>query len=98
MGFDRFAAKHSARESMRLNSPSPILVTLVYFLLTAVLSAAISYLLYDPIADLMDILLVLRVYDPEEIMGEAANVLQLIFDNHQQEPTCLYCVSCSFSM
>lgn len=85
MGFDRFAAKHSARESMRLNSPSPILVTLVYFLLTAVLSAAISYLLYDPIADLMDILLVLRVYDPEEIMGEAANVLQLIFDNHQQE-------------
>lgn len=53
MGFDRFAAKHAARESMRLNDPNPILVTLVYFALTSLLSAAISYLLYDPTADFM---------------------------------------------
>lgn len=76
MGFDRFAAKHAARESMRLNNPSPILVTLAYFALTTLLSAAISYLLYDPTADLM--WCVQAGYEAEEI-------LNFILQNHQRD-------------
>lgn len=76
MGFDRFAAKHAARESMRLNNPSPILVTLVYFALTTLLSAVISYLLYDPMADI--IWAVGAGYEAEEI-------LDFILKNHQQD-------------
>lgn len=76
MNFDRFAAKHAARESMRLNNPSPILVTLVYFALTTLLSAAISYLLYDPVADVM--WAAWAGYEPEEI-------LEFILQNHQQD-------------
>lgn len=76
MGFDRFAAKHAARESMRLNNPSPILVTLVYFALTTLLSAVISYLLYDPAADV--IWCARAGYEAEEI-------LDYILMNHQQD-------------
>lgn len=76
MNFDRFAAKHAARESMRLNNPSPILVTLAYFALTTLLSAAISYLLYDPVSDLM--WAAWAGYEPEEI-------LEFILQNHQQD-------------
>ena len=76
MGFDRFAAKHAARESMRLNNPSPVLVTLVYFILTTLLSAAITYLLYDPSADLM--WCVQAGYEAEEI-------LDYILQNHQRD-------------
>ena len=42
MFFDRVAAKFSARESMRLNRPHPVWVTLVYYLLTSVLFAVVS--------------------------------------------------------
>lgn len=76
MGFDRFAAKHAARESMRLNNPSPILVTLVYFALTTLLSAVISYLLYDPLTDML--WYVRAGYGAEEI-------LDYILLNHQQD-------------
>ena len=76
MGFDRFAAKHAARESMRLNNPSPILVTLVYFVLTTLLSAAISYLLYDPTADVM--WCIQAGYGTEEIAD-------FILANHQRD-------------
>lgn len=76
MGFDRFAAKHAARESMRLNNPSPILVTLAYFALTTILSAVISYLLYDPMADV--IWCVGAGYGAEEIVD-------FILQNHQQD-------------
>lgn len=76
MNFDRFAAKHAARESMRLNNPSPILVTLVYFALTTLLSAAISFLLYDPAADLF--WCIRAGYEAEEI-------LEFILQNRQRE-------------
>lgn len=89
MGFDRFAAKHAARESMRLNNPSPILVTLVYFALTTLLSAAISYLLYDPTADLM--WCVQAGYEAEEI-------LEFILQNHQQDLYMLAGVEFLFSL
>lgn len=80
MGFDRFAAKHAARESMRLNNPSPILVTLLYFALTSLLWAAISYLLYNPAAELM--WCVDAGYTAEEIWGF---FLENILQNHQRD-------------
>lgn len=80
MGFDRFAAKHAARESMRLNNPSPILVTLLYFALTSLLSAVISYLLYDPAAELMWCLE--AGYTSEEILEY---FLQNILQEHQRD-------------
>lgn len=73
MGFDRFSAKLSARESMRINRPSPILVTLLYFGLTSLLAAAISYLLYDPISEIGQY--IYWGYQPEEI-------LDFIFQEH----------------
>lgn len=76
MGFDRFAAKHAARESMRLNDPNPILVTLVYFALTTLLSAAISFLLYDPTAEIIQY--AAWGYEAEEI-------LEFILREHQQD-------------
>lgn len=66
MGFDRVGAKLSARESMRLNRPSPLLVTLVYFLLTSVLAAVLAYLVYDPASELLQYLSL--GYQPEEIL------------------------------
>lgn len=76
MGFDRFAAKHAARESMRLNNPNPILVTLVYFALTTLLSAAISFLLYDPAVEIIQY--ATWGYEAEEI-------LEFILREHQQD-------------
>ncbi len=76
MGFDRFAAKHAARESMRLNDPNPILVTLVYLALTTLLSVAISYLLYDPAADILQY---------AALGYEAEEILNFIFQEHQQD-------------
>ncbi len=52
MGFNRIQAKLSARESMRLNRPSPMLVTLVYYLLTSVLFTVVMYFVYDPFRDI----------------------------------------------
>lgn len=92
MGFDRFAAKHAARESMRLNNPSPILVTLAYFVLTTLLSAAISYLLYDPTADLL--WCIQAGYQPEELM----DALDLIWKNHQQDLMLLFGVQFLFNL
>lgn len=89
MIFDRFAAKHAARESMRLNNPSPILVTLVYFALTTLLSAAISYLLYDPVADVM--WAAWAGYEPEEI-------LEFILANHSRDLYLLAGVEVLFSL
>lgn len=65
MGFDRVGAKLAARESMRINKPSPLWVTLGYFLLTSVLAAAISYLVYSPLNDMLEYLT--YGYEPMEI-------------------------------
>lgn len=89
MVFDRFAAKHQARESMRLNNPSPILVTLVYFVLTTLLSAGISYLLYDPVGDLMWCFQ--AGYEVEEI-------LEFVLSNHQRELLLLVIVQILFNL
>ena len=76
MGFDRFAAKHAARESMRLNNPNPILVTLAYLALTTLLSVAISYLLYDPTTEIIQY--ATWGYEAEEI-------LEFILREHQRD-------------
>lgn len=65
MGFDRAGAKLAARESMRVNKPSPLWVTLGYFLLTSGLAAAISYLVYSPLKDMLEYLS--YGYEPMEI-------------------------------
>lgn len=49
MGFDRFSAKLSARESLRINRPSPVLATLVYLLLTTGLTLGVLYLTIGPL-------------------------------------------------
>ena len=54
MGFDRFDAKMRAKESMRQNRPSPLLVTLVYLLLTTGLSWLIGRLVFDPSTFIME--------------------------------------------
>lgn len=76
MGFDRISAKYAARESMRRNNPSPILVTIVYLALTSLLWAAISSLLYDPMDDMTHY--VWMGFNGEEI-------LNYILENHRQD-------------
>ena len=76
MGFDRFAAKHAARESMRLNNPNPVLVTLVYYALTTLVSVAISYLLYNPAIEIVQY--AAWGYEAEEI-------LDFILREHRQD-------------
>ncbi len=49
-GFDRFEAKMRAKESMRLCRPSPLLVALVYLLLTTGVSLLVGRLIFDPTA------------------------------------------------
>lgn len=46
--FDRIGAKMQAKASMRQASPNPLLVTLVFLLLTTVLFRILSMLLFDP--------------------------------------------------
>lgn len=57
MGFDRFGAKLSARESLRINRPSPVLATLLYFLLTLGLTIAVALLTVGPLVDLYQYIL-----------------------------------------
>lgn len=66
MVFNRIEAKMAARESMRLTRPSPLLVTLVYFLLTSMLMTFIGMLFYSPVSDAMGLLR--YGYKPEEIV------------------------------
>ena len=53
MVFNRIEAKMAARESIRLTRPSPLLVTLLYFLLTSMLLTFIGMLFYNPVSDAM---------------------------------------------
>ena len=55
--FNRIEAKMQAKASMRQTSPSPILVTLVYLLLTAGLVWLLNLVLFDPVSIVMDDLL-----------------------------------------
>ncbi len=48
--FDRFEAKMRAKESMRQCRPSPLLVTLVFMLLTTGVSLLVGRLIFDPSA------------------------------------------------
>ena len=89
MGFDRFAAKHAARESMRLNNPNPVLVTLAYLALTTLLSVAISYLLYDPTTEIIQY--ATWGYEAEEILEFAWGLGKNFIE--QRFPVCLLCWS-----
>lgn len=55
MYIDRPALKREARQAMRAARPSPMLVTLLYLLLTAGLSTLISIILSDPIVRIMEL-------------------------------------------
>lgn len=65
MYFNRIEAKLTAKASMRQANPSPILVTLVYILLTGVLTAVIPRLLGDPMSQMAEYLMM--GYGPEEV-------------------------------
>ena len=66
MVFNRIEAKMAARESIRLTRPSPLLVTLLYFLLTSMLLTFIGMLFYNPVSDAMG--LFQYGYAPQEIV------------------------------
>lgn len=77
MYFNRIEAKLTARASMRRARPSPILVSLVYLLLTGVLTAVIPRLLGDPFNEMAEYLMM--GYGPEEVfeyvvLGNVAGV------------------------
>lgn len=65
MYFNRIEAKLTARVSMRQANPSPILVSLVYILLTGVLTAVVPRLLGDPVSQMTEYLMM--GYGPEEV-------------------------------
>lgn len=78
MYFNRVEAKLTAKASMRQARPSPILVSLVYLLLTGVLTAVIPRLLGDPFSAMSEYLMM--GYTPEEVfeyvvMGNVAGVV-----------------------
>lgn len=58
MGFNRITAKQAAKMSIRQARPSPLLVTLIFLLLTSGVSAALGAVLFNPFAqaayDLME--------------------------------------------
>lgn len=67
MGFDRYAAKKAAKNSMRQTSPHPVLVTLVYLLLTSVIVGAITTIaIGNPAAEMATYLL--QGYELEEVL------------------------------
>ena len=77
MYFNRVEAKLTAKVSMRQANPSPILVSLVYLLLTGVLTVVIPRLLGDPFSAMTEYLMM--GYAPEEVfeyvvMGNVAGV------------------------
>lgn len=75
MGFNRMEAKVAAKTSMRLTRPSVMLVTLVYLLLTTILTLVLLNLLYNPMTDFI-IHVEYRNYRVEETM---AYILQTHF-------------------
>ncbi len=66
-GFDRFEAKMRAKESMRLCRPSPLLVSLVYLLLTTGVSLVVGRLIFDPSSFILSYLEM--AYPLEEILA-----------------------------
>ena len=66
MGFNRPEAKFQARNAMRGAYPHPMLVTLVYVLLTSVLASAIMYFVNNPF-QIAYMYLLDGIYDPETI-------------------------------
>lgn len=65
MGFNRFEAKMAAKNSMRQAHPHPMLVALVFVLLTGVLTSIVLNLVNNPWSEAMGYLA--RGYDPEEV-------------------------------
>lgn len=65
MYFNRIEAKLAARNSMRWANPSPVLVSLMYLLLTGVLTVVIPRLLGDPVNEMTEYLVM--GYAPEEV-------------------------------
>ena len=77
MYFNRIEAKLTAKASMRRANPSPILVSLVYILLTGVLTTVLPRLLGDPVNQMAEYLMM--GYGPEEVfeyvvLGNVAGV------------------------
>ncbi|MEQ2457195.1 DUF975 family protein [Flavonifractor hominis] len=66
MGYNRVESKRLARQAIRGVSPHPMLVTLVYVLLTGVLSYVIAYFVSNPF-NMAYLYLLDGVYAPEQI-------------------------------
>jgi len=67
MMFDRAGAKQAARERLRQASPSPILVTLVFLLLTTGASTLVGQLTVDPLAEMVEYIYEWG-YEPERVI------------------------------
>ena len=65
MYFNRMEAKMMAKASMRQARPNPMLVTLVYMLLSSVITALVPRLLGDPFSEMTGYLMM--GYEPEEV-------------------------------
>lgn len=67
MMFNTGSAKREARQLLRGSSPSPILVTMTYLLLTSAVSMVVGWFLNDPIAVAMNY--VAQGYEPMEVFA-----------------------------
>lgn len=65
MVFDRVNAKHEAKRIIREGTPSPVLVTLVYLLLTSGISLLVRFFMADPFTEA--IVYIAEGYDPIEV-------------------------------
>lgn len=65
MVFHRIEAKYAAKNCMRQAQPNVMLVTLVFFLLTTIVSQAVTRLLGDPLTEMVDYLTM--GYDWDEV-------------------------------
>lgn len=65
MYFDRIQAKTEAKQILRTGQPSPLVVTLLYVLLTTGLSLVIGLLLDDPFTEALQY--IAQGYDPAEV-------------------------------
>ncbi len=65
MFFDRAGAKRDARRYMKTCQPSPVMVTLVFLLLTSGVSMVVHYFMLDPFAQAVQY--IMNGYDPVEV-------------------------------
>lgn len=65
MFFDRVAAKQQAKQTVRIRRPSPVLVTLVFILLTTGVSSLVNLFASNPFVEAM--MYIRQGYDPIDV-------------------------------